>query len=30
MIISGLVLARTRQRQLLELTGKLKSLEESL
>lgn len=30
MIISGLVLARIRRRQLLELTGKLKSLEESL
>jgi len=30
MIISGLVLARVRRRQLLELTGKLKSLEESL
>ncbi len=30
MIIAGLVLARARRRQLLELTGKLKSLEESL
>lgn len=30
MIIAGLILARARRRQLLELTGKLKSLEESL
>lgn len=30
MIIAGLVLARARRRQLQELTGKLKSLEESL
>lgn len=30
MIIAGVVLARARRRQLLELTGKLKSLEESL
>ena len=30
MIIAGLVLARARRHQLLELTGKLKSLEESL
>jgi len=30
MIIAGLALARARRRQLLELTGKLKSLEESL
>ena len=30
MIIAGVMLARARRRQLLELTGKLKSLEESL